>query len=90
MTAADQPPPPAAPAAEGPDPAEVIRQLVRLMTTTLIELGKAGQSEEAGRLAGQAWSIVRDIDPVAARRINGAMHRLSTMPDDDDRPYWQR
>lgn len=67
--------------------ASVDRELVRLLTQTLRQLGEAGQPDRANRLAGQAWSVARRTDPVAARRINGLMHYLARLPDPIDTPH---
>ncbi len=60
------------------------RELVRLLTQALRQLGEAGQPDIASRLAGRAWSTARRTDPILARRINGLMHYLARLPDPID------
>lgn len=64
------------------DPADVHGAndaLARILTRLLRVAGDAGQPEEANRLAGQAWSALRRVNPHAAQRINGSMHYLAKL-----------
>lgn len=56
--------------------------LARILTRLLRVAGDAGQPQEANRLAGQAWSALRRVNPHAAQRINGSMHYLAKLEGD--------
>ncbi|MEO7126105.1 MAG: hypothetical protein ABI034_08250 [Nakamurella sp.] len=56
--------------------------LVTGMTDLLIKavraLGAAGEPEQASRLAGKAWWVLKDW-PRHAERVNGTMHYLARL-----------
>lgn len=51
--------------------------LVDVLLAALRALGDAGRAEDAGRLAGRAWSALRRECPEQAERVNWTMHRLA-------------
>ncbi|MCD6726014.1 MAG: DUF2249 domain-containing protein [Solirubrobacteraceae bacterium] len=53
--------------------------LAALLIRATVALGKAGQPEEASRIAAAAWVALRHERPAAAQRINAAMHGLAHM-----------
>lgn len=58
--------------------------LVTVLRQALIALGRAGQPEDANRLAARAWWCLRDRSPDQAERVNRTMHilaRLEASPD---------
>jgi hypothetical protein len=58
-------------------------ELADLFCRTVRQLGKAGQVEDANRLAGKAWWILHDVSPDAAEHVNGVMHFLARLPGSD-------
>jgi hypothetical protein len=50
---------------------------VSILLMSLTALAKAGEIEEACRLAGQAYVALRRIDPAAARHFDVLLHRLT-------------
>lgn len=61
--------------------------LVAGMTDLLIKavraLGGAGEPEQASRLAGKAWWVLKDW-PRHAERVNGTMHYLARLEQDNE------
>jgi|GEM_PF-1392411 len=57
----------------GPDP---LPALNRLFMQALLQIGAAGQTDAACRLAAQGWSLLRQNQPHEAERLNGVMHSL--------------
>jgi len=55
------------------------RDLVSLFVKALRRLGDAGQPQEAARLGGQAWWLLKNDDPQAAEHVNGVMHYLARL-----------
>lgn len=51
------------------------------LTTLLIEalraLAQSGRPQDANRLAGRAWAVLRRDEPRHAQRIKGLMHKIS-------------
>lgn len=72
------------PRTSGAEPCEA---LTRIVIEALRALGQAGAPERANRLAGQAWSALRDPHPELAQRINALMHGLAKMPSDPSRDH---
>ena len=66
------------------DESSAERDLVTLFTKALRALGKAGRTEEAMTLGGQAWWTLKDADPRAAERVNGTMHYLARLMAGED------
>jgi uncharacterized protein (DUF2249 family) len=63
--------------------------MARLLGRSLRALGEAGRSDEANRLAAEAWALLRDSAPTEADRLSGLMHGLargSTTPRDRRSP----
>lgn len=58
---------------------ETLRELNRILASALKELAKAGEGEKdkACQLAANAWSVLRDVDPKEAERMNGLLHQLT-------------
>ncbi|MEO6828036.1 MAG: hypothetical protein ABI255_01040 [Microbacteriaceae bacterium] len=57
------------------------RDLVSLFAKALRSLGQAGRTEEASKLAAQAWWALKDDDPRAAEHVNGVMHYLARLEE---------
>ncbi len=57
--------------------AGAVSGIVRLFGRSLRALGEAGRSEEANRLAAEAWALLRDTAPTEAARLSGLMHGLA-------------
>jgi|GEM_PF-5727812 len=55
-------------------------ELARLLDKALRELGDAGQTERACRLAAQAFAILERQDPELAERFTGTLHHLTCVP----------
>lgn len=58
-------------------------ELTDLFCRTVRQLGKAGQAEDASRLAGRAWWILHEVSPDGAEHVNGVMHFLARLPGSD-------
>jgi hypothetical protein len=56
-------------------------RLPEILLTSLAALAAAGEVEKACRLAGQACVALRGADPVAARRFDVLLHRLTPALD---------
>ncbi|MHB1640121.1 MAG: hypothetical protein ACYCUD_09840 [Candidatus Dormibacteria bacterium] len=54
--------------------------LARLLDRALRELGDAGQTEWACRLAAQAYAVLEKHDPQLAERFTGTLHHLTCAP----------
>lgn len=52
-------------------------ELSRLLQRALLALAKAGQTDQACRLAAEAWSMLRQATPLEAERYNALLHRLT-------------
>jgi uncharacterized protein (DUF2249 family) len=63
--------------------ADALRDLTALFGRALRRLGQAGHVEEASRLAGKAYVLLRHPAPDSAEHINGVMHYLARLPQDD-------
>ncbi|HVW89660.1 MAG TPA: DUF2249 domain-containing protein [Gaiellaceae bacterium] len=48
-------------------------------------LGDAGEPDAACRIAAEAWWLLRDPAPRAARRLNATLHYLTVHPRSTDR-----
>ncbi|MHB1526229.1 MAG: hypothetical protein ACYCZN_08125 [Candidatus Dormibacteria bacterium] len=55
-------------------------ELARLLDRALRELGDAGRTERACRLAAQAFAVLEKKDPGLAERFTGTLHHLTCMP----------
>lgn len=60
---------------------EPLARLTVVLIDALRALGGAGEAEAACRLAGRAYSALRQEHPGHAQRINALMHGLVRMPD---------
>lgn len=54
---------------------EVLAHLVKVLDRALRALGKAGEREEASRLAAEAWFLLREY-PLLERQLDGTLHAL--------------
>ena len=54
--------------------------LTGLLDQALRELGAAGRSESACRIAAQAYALLERRDPAAAERFTGTLHHLTGTP----------
>lgn len=57
---------------------ETLKELNRILASSLRELGKVGETEKACELAAQAWSLLREVDGKEAERMNGVLHQLTS------------
>lgn len=55
----------------------IVRGLARLLGRSLRSLGEAGRPGDAGRMAGEAWALLRESAPDEAARLSGVMHGLA-------------
>ena len=55
-------------------------ELARLLDKALRELGDAGRTERACRLAAQAFAVLEKEDPELAERFTGTLHHLTCVP----------
>jgi uncharacterized protein (DUF2249 family) len=53
--------------------------LTRVVSRACRQLAHAGEPEQAGRLAADAWALIRDTHLVAAQRLDGTMHHVSLL-----------
>ena len=51
--------------------------LNRLFDRAVRLLGDSGRTDEACRLAAEAWSLLRHVAPGEAERLNGTLHWLT-------------
>ena len=58
---------------------EAIDGLTRVLARACRQLAHAGQPEEAGRLAADAWALLRHTNPVQAQRLDGTMHHVALL-----------
>jgi len=54
--------------------------VVRLLDRALRELGDAGQTERACRLAAEAYAALEKSSPELAERFTGTLHHLTCVP----------
>jgi uncharacterized protein (DUF2249 family) len=73
--------PPVAPTA--PSSADTVADLTSLFGRAVRRLGQAGHVEDASRLAGKAYVLLREPAPDSAEHINGVMHYLARLPQGD-------
>jgi hypothetical protein len=67
----------------GIDPAAdaAISGMTDLLVKAVRALGAAGEPEQASRIAGKAWWVLKDW-PRQAERVNGTMHYLARLEQD--------
>lgn len=53
--------------------------LTRALARACRELAEAGQPYRAGRLAADAWVLLRSTHPAQAQRLDGAMHHAARL-----------
>jgi hypothetical protein len=51
--------------------------MTALLDRAVRALGRAGETDEAARIAAEAWWVLRDPAPDAARRLNATLHVLT-------------
>ncbi len=54
--------------------------IIRLLDQALRELGEAGQTERACRLAAEAYAALEQTHPQLAERFTGTLHYLTCVP----------
>jgi uncharacterized protein (DUF2249 family) len=69
-------------AAPGND-ASTVRELTSIFGRAVRMLGQAGRVEDASRLAGKAYVLLREPAPQSAEYVNGVMHYLARLPQND-------
>lgn len=60
--------------------ADPLVALADVLCRAVRQLGRAGQADEASRLAAKAWWVLREPSPTAAEHVNGVMHYLARLP----------
>lgn len=60
--------------------------LADALTKAVVALGRAGEPEQASRIAARAYADIRAAAPAAAQQLNNALHGLAKMPDMPARP----
>lgn len=60
--------------------------LTDALTKAVVALGRAGEPEQASRIAGKAYAEVRQTAPKAAQKLSNAMHGIVRMPGMPARP----
>ncbi|WP_227425354.1 DUF2249 domain-containing protein [Pengzhenrongella sicca] len=58
---------------------DLVDGLTRVLARACRELGQAGQPHRAGRLAADAWVLLRHTHPVQAQRLDGTMHHVALL-----------
>ena len=58
---------------------DAIDGLTRVLARACRQLAHAGEPERAGRLAADAWAMIRHTHPVAAQRLAGTMHHVALL-----------
>ncbi len=64
--------------------------MARLLDRALRELGDAGETERACRLAAEAYAALETSDPKLAERFTGTLHHLTCAPPDSGRTGVER
>jgi uncharacterized protein (DUF2249 family) len=59
------------------DPDALVVGLTRVVVRACRALAEAGQPRQAGRLAGDAWAVVRHSHQRQAQHLDGAMHHIA-------------
>ena len=57
---------------------EALEELNRILEESLKSLVAAGEKERACTLAAEAWSLLREIHPREAQRMNALLHRFTS------------
>jgi uncharacterized protein (DUF2249 family) len=63
---------------------QTVAALTKVLARALRELGERGAPESAGRLAAQAWVIVRGEHRPEAERLAGVLHYLARLHSNED------
>ena len=58
---------------------EAVDGLTRVLACACGKLARAGQPEEAGWLAADAWALLHHTNPVQAQRLDGTMHHVALL-----------
>lgn len=62
---------------------KALSALTEVLIRALREVGKSGQPDRANRLAARAWLALKAEHPREAQQINGLMHFLARLPEED-------
>jgi hypothetical protein len=62
-----------------------LERLGRLLDRAVRALGEAGEADAACRIAAEAWWLLKEPAPRAARRLNATLHYLTVQPRKTDR-----
>ncbi len=62
-----------------PSERETVDALTRVLVRACRALAIAGRPREAGRLAGDAWVVLRRGHPRQAQHVDGAMHHIARL-----------
>lgn len=57
-----------------------VAALARLLDRALRRLGEHGDTDEACRIAAEAWAALAPVREREARRLNGTLHHLTRSP----------
>jgi uncharacterized protein (DUF2249 family) len=58
---------------------KIIDGLTRVLARACRKLAHAGEREEAGQLAADAWALLRHTNPVQAQRLDGTLHHVAVL-----------
>lgn len=58
--------------------------IVRLLDKALRQLGDAGETERAARMAAEAYAVLEKTEPELAERFTGTLHHLTCAPPPKD------
>ncbi len=62
-----------------PEPDALVDGLTRTVARACRQLAEAGHPHPAGRLAADAWVLLRSTHPAQAQRLDGAMHHAARL-----------
>mgnify|MGYP000920421397 CR=1 FL=1 len=68
---------------DSPVETKALSDVTEVLIRALREVGKSGKPDQANRLAARAWLALRTEHPREAQQINGLMHFLARLPEND-------
>ena len=73
-----------------PGDGETVDTLTRVLAKTCRELAQAGRAHRAGLLAADGWLALRERYPTQSRRLDGAMHHIARLEQEQERTRHDR
>jgi hypothetical protein len=70
--------------AGAPDVSVPVKRLSEILLASITALAATGEIEQACRRAGEAYVTLRQADPVAARRFDVFLHRMTRVENAKD------